>query len=166
MDSPARKEAHFLLTETIAESLVSLERGLLYLPFLRCESEAESQTLRSWAQTQFALQGREGKSLTTSEGIRRSRCGSLPQKRVDHADKVVVLSIVEVLGEECGAPRRSSGGENRGIPIGRLVAFFDFEGVLHHLHGERDNAVAKPVFDQCGGLCESGSVRVGRVAWT
>ena len=69
------------------------------------------------------------------------------RERIDDADGMVVLSGIEVFREKFGASCGGGGGEDGGIPIGCLVALFDVEGILHDLHGERDDAVTQPVLD-------------------
>ncbi len=88
---------------------------------------------------------------------------SVFQKRVDHAEGVVDLPGVEIFGQEFGAASGSGGGEDGGIPIRGLIAFFDVEGILHDLHGEWNDSVTQPELNESGGFLVGQGIRAG---WT
>ena len=82
-------------------------------------------------------------------------------KRVDDADPVVGLAGVEVFGEEFCAARGGGGGQDGGIPVGRLVTILEAQCGLHDRHGKLNNVEAQPVLDEDGGLLMVQRVRAG-----
>src|SRR5690606_13259899 len=82
---------------------------------------------------------------------RHARGGS--EKGVDDPHGTVVLSVVQVFGVEDGCAGLCGGGDNHGIPKGKLPTGFGLKPLQKKLVGVRHDLPRGEVVDEGGGGC-------------
>jgi len=71
------------------------------------------------------------------------------QKRIDHLHAVIVLSVVQIFGQDRATLQGLCGGQNEAVPVGNRIAFADIECPENITSNNSSTCLSGSVFPAC-----------------